>query len=526
MASAGSIRAARAHVEIGADTTRFERALKAAEASLRRFGQRLRQIGTSIARAGAAITAPFAAALTIFARWGDTLDKMSQRTGISVEALSELEYAADLSGGKIENLDGAMRRLAASMLQAQQGAGEAADAFAMLGIDVNALAKLTPEQQLLTIAEALSRVTDQTLRAALAQAILGRAAYQLLPLLQLGAKGIEELRSAYREMGLTMSTDAATSAAELTNRIATLRKIMRAISVEIGSALTPGIIRLADKVIGASRGIIEFVRHNAALIRGIALTGSALIGVGTALVIAGTVIGSVATVLGVLASAVGFVLSPLGLLTIALGAGVVAFFKFSDAGKRAVAGIQNAFDLIKDIGRTLVDSIIHGDWATAWSIITDGFSAAWDLALAKLGVKWIELLGKLRIYTMKSINDTFGQVFDIVAETEKYIQNMPNEPFSRLTDATEAWQRFVEKIRNSEFVGPPEPLPVGNSSYTPFDVLDAAAKARPITRGTFDPEAVTRGFGETKAIKLMQDIKTGVTRIVNALSSGEPLVFQ
>ena len=52
-------------------------------------------------------------ALRAFMNTGDELDKMRQRTGFSVEALSELRHAADQSGSSIEDLEAkAMQNMA------------------------------------------------------------------------------------------------------------------------------------------------------------------------------------------------------------------------------------------------------------------------------------------------------------------------------------------------------------------------------------------------------------------------------
>ncbi|TVQ64490.1 MAG: hypothetical protein EA379_01345, partial [Phycisphaerales bacterium] len=89
MGASGGIRAGRAFVELGVDD-RMARGLRNAQRRLQAFGAGVRAIGTGFTAIGGAVLAPLGLATRTFARAGDELDKMSARTGISVEALSEM----------------------------------------------------------------------------------------------------------------------------------------------------------------------------------------------------------------------------------------------------------------------------------------------------------------------------------------------------------------------------------------------------------------------------------------------------
>lgn len=64
----------------------------------------------------------------------DALSKLSERVGITVESLSLLMPAAELSGVSAEKFEGGLRRLAARMLEAATGSAEAARGFEALGV--------------------------------------------------------------------------------------------------------------------------------------------------------------------------------------------------------------------------------------------------------------------------------------------------------------------------------------------------------------------------------------------------------
>src|SRR5262245_3402549 len=98
MASARGIRAGAAYVELYLSDSRLVRGLEKAEKRLKAFGEGLRSIGTKMATIGAAVAGSMLGASKVFADMGSDLVDMSQRTGVSVESLSELGYAAEQSG--------------------------------------------------------------------------------------------------------------------------------------------------------------------------------------------------------------------------------------------------------------------------------------------------------------------------------------------------------------------------------------------------------------------------------------------
>ena len=61
------------------------------------LGPTFKKVGMGMTVAGAAITGALTACIVKSVSFGDKLDKMSKRTGVSVESLSALKYAADLS---------------------------------------------------------------------------------------------------------------------------------------------------------------------------------------------------------------------------------------------------------------------------------------------------------------------------------------------------------------------------------------------------------------------------------------------
>ena len=72
-------------------------------------------------------------AVKSFLETGEALDKMSKRTGFSVEALGELKFAAEQSGSSIESIEKATKKMSAVIFDAGDGMKSAEEALASLG---------------------------------------------------------------------------------------------------------------------------------------------------------------------------------------------------------------------------------------------------------------------------------------------------------------------------------------------------------------------------------------------------------
>ena len=177
----------------------------------RSFGNIQKQLETTSRQfmmLGGAITAAFVGATIKFADTADKLVEMSQRTGIGVEALQELGFAAKLSGSSLEGLEISVKRM-------QVAISNSSPAFKDLGISLDALRTLSPDQQLKKVLTAIAAIPDPTKRAAAAIDIFGKSGTDLLPMLEGGAAGLQKMIDRAHELGIVFSPDTVKSAADL-----------------------------------------------------------------------------------------------------------------------------------------------------------------------------------------------------------------------------------------------------------------------------------------------------------------------
>jgi TP901 family phage tail tape measure protein len=182
----------------------------------------------------------------------DKFGKLAQATGASVEFLSGLKHAGEMSGVSFDALSVAMGKVAKGVDDATKGTGPAAEAFGQLGISVrNADGSLKDVQQLfLESADGLARIDNATLRAATAQKIFGESAGQMIPLLSQGSDGISALVDEAKRLGLTFDETAAQSAERFNDSLARIKGafagLAQQVAIPIFDALAPAMETIAS----------------------------------------------------------------------------------------------------------------------------------------------------------------------------------------------------------------------------------------------------------------------------------------
>jgi hypothetical protein len=224
------------------------------------------------------------------AQLGDEIAKASKRTGIAVEELSKLRYAAGQQDVAFAELTNGLRFLARNMDNASKGMKESKEAFDALGISVTDTdGELRPVGEvLLEVADGMKRTTNQTERTALAMAVFGRSGAQMLPFIQEGSGSIEELTERAEKLGLVMSEETAAAAEEFGDRWSDMKEQLLQFSVVVTEELLPVLRDIEEPMTAALDAFREFNEAHPGLIENVAKLGAAL------LVVAGAAKGIVA----------------------------------------------------------------------------------------------------------------------------------------------------------------------------------------------------------------------------------------
>ena len=213
-----------------------------------------------------------------FANYADSFDKMSQRVGVSTESLSELAYAANLSGTSIERVEESFKGLSQKIVEAVDKGGDAEELFSSIGLSAQDLAASSPEEQFYKVADAIAKIDDPTRRAAVAMQVFGESGRELLPLLSGGSAGLEEMRSEARELGATVSTSAASMGAQFNDSLARVQTIFQGLKNEFAASLAPILTTSATYLGKMSVFVSKLTRECPVLTTALATFGAGVVG--------------------------------------------------------------------------------------------------------------------------------------------------------------------------------------------------------------------------------------------------------
>jgi hypothetical protein len=329
---AKDVKSGGAYVELGVKD-KLDKALAGVKKKLENFGSMAQKVGAGLGASGVAIVGPLVAAAKVFGETGAALDDISKRTGVSGSKLSALSYAAEMSGTNVDTLEKGLGKMAKTLYSADEESKNAVDSLADLGLNVEELKGLKPDQQFEKIADALSKVQDPTARAALAMQVFGGAGTDLLPMFEDGAAGLADMAAEAQKLGLVLSDDAISSAAGLDDSFGQLWMTVKGLTMQVGAAIAgplTSFLQTASQIIAVG---IEWISQNQWLVQILAGVGAALAAAGTLIAGAGVAATALAAGIGAVGTVVAALTSPIALVAAGL-AGLIA----------ALATMTNVFD--------------------------------------------------------------------------------------------------------------------------------------------------------------------------------------
>lgn len=193
----------------------------------------------AVTTAAVATTGAIMDGVSAAADYGDNIDKMSQKMGLSTDAYQEWDFVMQHCGTSIEALKPSMKTLA---MAAEKGS----DAFAQLGISEEQIATMSQEELFNATIAGLQGVTDETQRTALAAELLGRGATELGPLMNMTAEETEAMRQQVHDLGGVMSNDAVKAAAAYKDSLQNMQTAISGLKNKLAGDLLPSVTTVMD----------------------------------------------------------------------------------------------------------------------------------------------------------------------------------------------------------------------------------------------------------------------------------------
>lgn len=179
----------------------------------------------------------------------DRIDKLSLKTNLSRQGFQEWDHIMSQSGMSIESLQGGMKKFTGSLDDVAQGNKTMIENFERIGISADELKNKSPEQAFEMTVKALQEMPQSAEKAALANDLLGRAASEMAPILDMSAEATEALRQEAHDLGLVMSDEAVDSGVLFGDTLANVKDSLGMVVSKIGVEVMPIIQQLLQWVI-------------------------------------------------------------------------------------------------------------------------------------------------------------------------------------------------------------------------------------------------------------------------------------
>lgn len=191
------------------------------------------------------------------AAYGDNIDKMSQKLGLSAEAYQKWDYVLNIAGTDMQSMTTGLKTLTNKLDDAKNGNAGAIAAFEQLGISMSDLSTMSREDLFGAAIAGFQQMEDSTERAALANDLFGKSGQNLAPLFNTTTEATAELIKQTEEYGMIMTDDMVSASAAFQDSMTTLSGTLTGLKNSILSEFLPSMTLVTDGLAQIFAGDIE-----------------------------------------------------------------------------------------------------------------------------------------------------------------------------------------------------------------------------------------------------------------------------
>jgi hypothetical protein len=191
--------------QVKADTSQFRREIDGATKSGATFASSFKSYQVGVVAAIGIISTAMVGLGSVIANQAHAIDDLgdtANKLGVSFQGFQSLSYAARLADVDISTLQTSFSRMSAIINKASQGNEAAAASLSRIGLSVQDLINLAPDQQFQKIAEAINSIGNATEQRGSVLEIFGRGGLENINLLTSNIKGARE---EFDRFGLALS---------------------------------------------------------------------------------------------------------------------------------------------------------------------------------------------------------------------------------------------------------------------------------------------------------------------------------
>lgn len=135
---------------------------------------------------------------------GEQTERTAAMLGISTEQVGKFNAIAELTGGSSERMTFALERLQLNLAKVKDTSSPAGAALDALGLSAKQLITLPIPEQMALISDKVAQFADGGQKTAIVMALLGRGGAQMIPVLDQGRQGFEELGAVAERAGTAL----------------------------------------------------------------------------------------------------------------------------------------------------------------------------------------------------------------------------------------------------------------------------------------------------------------------------------
>lgn len=253
------VQSAQWHAELEKANRKLDKFSRDAKRSLGAMDVATAKLGAAMRGLAGAVAAAFSAGaigrgIATAAKFGDEIQKAATRAGIAAGAMSKFAAVGKQLDISLDTLSKSFRAIQISLSRASTGSESEIRVFRALGLEVQKLRALKPDQQLLAIVDQLRKFKDPADAARVGAEVFGKAWAEIVPLIAEGADGIRELIAQQERMGNVFDDDQLRRMADVDDAIKRLDSSWTRFWRTLTAKVSPALSTILDMLSRAGKG--------------------------------------------------------------------------------------------------------------------------------------------------------------------------------------------------------------------------------------------------------------------------------
>lgn|GEM_PF-6478043 len=223
---------------------------------------RFDKLGSVFAKIGVGVTAFAATAIQSASAWGNAVDDLADKTGMSGEEASKLLSMAKATGVTVEEANGIFGKFSKTIYSAADAYSKAAtsgkessDVLTNLGVsalNVDGSMKSTLDV-FMDVKNSLNGMEDGWQKTAYEMQLFGKSGYEMHDMLNMTDDEIKKVIDKAQALGLIISSETAAGWEKFERQLKSTKGLMTSVGIAVGNEMLPEL----DNLLGRAQGLVK-----------------------------------------------------------------------------------------------------------------------------------------------------------------------------------------------------------------------------------------------------------------------------